>query len=437
MTQTEIQSRKSELSYDVVLLAIGTILVMLRSMRILYVRGLPEILTYGVGFFCFLIYFIKNFQKIERLNLFTVIIITLLGAIYMFDRLRLSSFNVVSTFSLVTIMLGAIVLLQCPIEQKRKVYNAYNITIQIMVGIGLLWWILYLCNVPLPYYVDNSDNFYFYHVYYFFNVVLSRDTFDIMPRFAGPFLEPGHLGTMCVFLLYINGFRLKKIGNIVLLLGILFSLSLAAYGLLIGAVIITLFNLRRYVSILVMAVFFVLIGIGAQYFNNGENPVYQLVFSRLELNENGDDIVGNNRTTGFFDLTYDKYLKTNDIWMGVGRRAFGSQSDSSDNVTMGTAGFKRYFYLRGVAGLALILAFMLLYTFRYPSRMTIGFLIIYIIANWIRDYPTKEQWMYLFLLAIPLMYYYGNRIQADRQEELPDDGEKDLSEVNEEQNIRL
>ncbi len=64
MTQTEIQSRKSELSYDVVLLAIGTILVMLRSMRILYVRGLPEILTYGVGFFCFLIYCIKNFQKI-------------------------------------------------------------------------------------------------------------------------------------------------------------------------------------------------------------------------------------------------------------------------------------------------------------------------------------------------------------------------------------
>lgn len=31
-----------------------------------------------------------------------------------------------------------------------------------------------------------------------------------MPRFAGMFLEPGHLGTICCLLLYVEGFNLKK-----------------------------------------------------------------------------------------------------------------------------------------------------------------------------------------------------------------------------------
>ena len=44
---------------------------------------------------------------------------------------------------------------------------------------------------------------------------------------------------MCVFFtLYKTAFRLREFGNKILLAGVLFSLSLAAYGLLVGAVII-------------------------------------------------------------------------------------------------------------------------------------------------------------------------------------------------------
>ncbi|MDE5773918.1 MAG: hypothetical protein K2H86_05625 [Muribaculaceae bacterium] len=431
MSSSSIRDLFKGQKYDVILLAFGVILMMLRSMRILYVRPFPEIFTHSIGICCVTVYIITNYRKLEKFTLFSLTVTFLLIVIYIYDILRVNAFNIKSVIGLAGVLMGAIVIVQAPLEDKRFIYRTYNLLIQLLVGIGVIWWILYLCNFPLTYIVDNSDNFYQYHVYTFFNIVINPNSIEILPRFAGPFLEPGHLGTMCIYLLYINSFNLKNIGNIALLLGIIFSLSLAAYGLLIGAVLIYLFNRRKYFSIGIMAAIFVIIGIGSQYFNNGDNPLYQIVFSRLELTENGDDIVGNNRTSVFFDLAYAKYLNSDKTMFGVGTKAFGKQSDGSDNVTMGTAGYKRYFYLRGYFGMIIICAFLLIYTLRYKSRMSIGYLIIYIIANIIRDYPTKEIWMYLFLLCIPLLYYYGTRINyPDEEDDMDGDRSLDYNQGN-------
>ena len=410
--------------FDLILMCIGTVLVMLRSLRILYVRGIPEGIIYGFGFVCFVIYIMANFRKLQQFTVLGFISLFVLLIVYIYEQMTVSAFKLPSTFNMVTLLMGAFALIQAPLEDKRTIYRAYNVTIQVMVGIGLIAWILFLFNFPLPYYTDNSDNYYHYNVYYVFNLVLSSNPLDLLYRYAGPFLEPGHCGTMCVYLLYINGMNLKNVGNIFLLLGVLFSLSLAAYGLLAGAVLILFYVRRKYISIAVMAGLFVLLGITSQYLNNGDNPLYQIVFSRLELNENGDDIIGNNRTSGFFDLTYSHYLNSDNIVTGVGRRAFGQRSDGTDNATIGSAGYKRYFFIRGIIGSVLICSFLLLYTVEYGSRMSIGYFIIYLISNIIRDYPLKEQWMYLFLLAMPLMYYYGPKINMRQR----DNGEDDKSE---------
>lgn len=180
------------------------------------------------------------------------------------------------------------------------------------------------------------------------------------------------------------------------------SLSLAAYGLMVGAVILILFQRRNYFALLVMVGIFIGLGIGASAYLNGDNVLNKAIVSRLEITEDGE-IAGNNRTTGFFDVSYDKYLKSDKIWLGIGRDAFGSQSDTSDNITVGTAGYKRYFYLRGILGSTLILLFLLYYSYHYRSWRSFGFLIVYLVANLIRDYPTKEIWMYLFIMAMPLL----------------------------------
>lgn len=390
---------------DVCLLALGMVLLMCSSLRILYVRNVSELLIYAISFICFVTYVIMNFRKVERFTSFAAISSLLIFIIYLYERIALGNVKVLSLFGMMTSILGGVLIIQATLREKRSIYNAFQYTIAIMLSVALIFWILYLIGFPLPHYSDNSDPFYKYEMYPFFNVVVGVNAMEILTRFAGPFLEPGHNATICVFLLFINGFRLKDPVNIVLLLSVLFSLSLAGYGLLIGAVILYMLYKKRILSMLLMISVFLGVGIGSAYYLKGENPVYEIVFSRLEMNENGDDIVGNNRTSMVFDLNYAKFLKSDKIWTGMGKRAFGSKEDGSDNVTIGSAGVKRYIFIRGYIGLALILIFILYYWAHYRSLSTFGFLVIYIVANLIRDYPTKEMWMYIFLMGMPLLYY--------------------------------
>ena len=98
------------------------------------------------------------------------------------------------------------------------------------------------------------------------------------------------------------------------------SLSLAAYGLMVGGVILVLIDKRKYIAMAAMAAVFVLIGVGAASYLNGENVLNQAIVSRLEVTEDGE-IAGNNRYTTFFKDTFKKYLKSDRIWFGAGRDA--------------------------------------------------------------------------------------------------------------------
>lgn len=388
---------------EVVLFCVGIILVMFKSNRILYVRYLPDLLIYGFGMMSFIFYALLNRKSLEKLTLFSFVSVALVVAIYIFEVLQVAIISIPSLLCYMTTLTGAVLLIQSNIEVKWWVLRQFSNVTAVIVGIAVVGWIMFLVGIPLPHYYDNSDVFYEHTVYYIFNLIGTPEE-QLIPRFAGPFLEPGHLGTMCIFLLYINEFRLKKLSNIIFLTAAILSLSLAAYGLLVGAVIIMLFIKRRYVWMTVMAVLFVFIGIAAEIYRNGQNPLYEVVVSRLEQNEDGT-FVGDNRTSKFFDMAYYKYLQTNKVWLGVGRAAYGKRGDGSDTVTMGTAGFKRYFYLRGIVGMALICCFLLYYTSHYGNKKVWGFLVVYIVANLIRDYPTKEIWMYLYLMSAPVMYY--------------------------------
>lgn len=82
---------------------------------------------------------------------------------------------------------------------------------------------------------------------------------------------------MCVFLLCINRFRLRELGNKILLVGVLFSLSLAAYGLLVGAVIIYFIQMRKTIWIIVFGSLFTTVGIISYFYNNGDNVLYQMI----------------------------------------------------------------------------------------------------------------------------------------------------------------
>lgn len=87
----------------------------------------------------------------------------------------------------------------------------------------------------------------------------------------------------------------------------------------------------------------------------------------------------------------------------MGRDAFGSEKNANQNITIGCAGYKRYFFIRGVLGTVLLLLFLVAYYWNYRSIWTLGFLIVFIVGNLIRDYPLKPIWLYLFILSLPIL----------------------------------
>lgn len=386
---------------ELILLCIGVILLMFKSNRILYVRFFPESLIYVSAFLCILYYAIVRYRSLERITIFKGFCILLLTVIFCYDKLLLTDVNALSLVCMGITIFAAAVIVQCPLSNKRFILKYFRIAVIFILIVALIGWIPFLAGVDMPHFTDDNETFYHHKVYYLFNTFAINNPGDVY-RFAGPFLEPGHLGTMCAFLLYIDGYNLRKPGNIILLVSTLMSLSLAAYGLIVGGVIIVLFDHRKYVVMSVMAGIFIAIGIGATIYLNGDNVLNKAIVSRLEITENGE-MAGYNRTTMWFDASYAKYIKTDKIWLGVGKDAFGSSSDDRDNITMGNAGAKRYFYLRGIVGSTLIILFLLAYLFRYWSFKSMGFFIVYIVANLIRDYPTKEIWMYLYLIAMPIL----------------------------------
>ena len=400
-------------TWDVIAMCIGMILLMFKSNRILYVRYLPDTPVYFLAFVCIFCYAAMRWKELERLTMFKGICIALLSVIFIYDRLMLGDLSMQSMLCMAVTVFAAAVLVQAPLADKKVVLKYFTIAVELILLLALAGWIPFLCGVEKPHFQDNSESYYKHQVYYLFNTFTMSSPADIY-RFAGPFLEPGHLGSMCVYLLYIDQFNLRKFGNIVLLLSTLMSLSLAAYGLMVGGVILVLIDKRKYIAMAAMAAVFVLIGVGAASYLNGENVLNQAIVSRLEVTEDGE-IAGNNRYTTFFKDTFKKYLKSDRIWFGAGRDAYSSRSDSSGTLMMGNAGYKRYFYLRGIVGSTLIVMFLLVYFSRYMSFRSFGFLIVYVISNLIRDYPTKEMWMFLFLIAIPILYYESGREKEKRK----------------------
>ena len=309
---------------------------------------------------------------------------TFVAGIYMFSR-----------------MLFVVVLIFSRVEYLRSFLKLVVHVTAFLILISLVFWVLFLLGVPLPHYSTLTNNYYEHTVYYFF--ILNGDAGQLIPRFAGLFLEPGHLGSMASMLLFLNGVSLRKWQNIVFLIATILSLSLAAYGLLVGGIVLYLItkSKRGYLKIIPYIVGLAGLVVFFTEYNGGDNPVNEKILSRLVF-EDGE-IAGNNRTSQWFDMQYDKYLESPNTVLGIGREAY-------NEVLIGTASWKRYFFVRGYVGCILLLVFLFYYLKIFPSKTGGAFLIIYIVCNMIRDYPLDELWLYLVIAFLPVCRYEYDKL---------------------------
>lgn len=343
-------------------------------------------------------------QPIENLNsvvvlLFIVpaiIISTSLKEGQLFERCKRSSAAIVFLlFSLYAVIVnkqninGAIVgvinsfnilaLMALKREYRQRLVDSISKLMGGILAISIPLFILFILGFPLPHTVTvDSSKLYTHYNYFFF---LVPQTAALFPRFQAFFLEPGHLGTLCSFLLLTQVGKWKKWYNIVNIIATIISFSLAAYVLFIIIIFLSFWMLRKSVlpkllaSIGIVAV----LAIAAYNYNNGNNLFNQLILSRLEINDQGK-LSGDNRVTGGFEFEYDSFLNSDDIFFG---RDF-----NADKFGFGNSGYRVFFYDYGLVGILITILFYVFMTIdAKDKRAIISMWIIAIAAFWVRATP--------------------------------------------------
>lgn len=301
-----------------------------------------------------------------------------------------------------TFLVGSVIIVS-ELKVKVRLLDVFSKTLGFLLIISLVGWGLYLVGFPLPNYTTYDGIFYTHTNYYLFLLNGYPSEQDI-PRFVGMFQEPGHLGTTCAFLLFVNRFNLRRWDCLVMFISLLLSLSLAAYGLLIGGIIMYMLLYSRHKIFYSSLFILILIGVVLLMVNlkQGDNALNQKIISRLEMTEEGK-IAGNNRYSDFFRYRYSNYIKSDDRYFGIG--------NMYDNLSRrwwnNSAGWRRLLVTHGIIGTILVLLFYILVLRKNYSRMGVALFVLFLVANMIRDHVMKEYWLYIYLIAVPVLEVYS------------------------------
>ncbi len=289
----------------------------------------------------------------------------------------------------------AIILFMLPERQKWQTLDFVTKGFSILMAISLLVFVAIKFIDITPWFgnfeLKNND---FYPAYKNYGVLLySADFFsNIVYRFNGPFLEPGHLATVSVLLIVANRYDFKKQPLMwILLLCIVLSMSLAGYVILIAGYL--MLKIKNH-STFIISVILVLFGwlFFTQIWNGGANPVNEAILSRLEYDES-KGIAGNNRTSRRTDVYYEKVKSEGKLWTGIG--------SIKDNSQVEGAGYKIYFIRFGIVSALLVLLFYRMLIPRYANkRFAYIFLLLIFLMFLQRAYPWWWSWLLCYTLSI-------------------------------------
>ncbi len=224
----------------------------------------------------------------------------------------------------------------------------------------------------------------------------------IISRFSGPFLEPGHLGMMCAFILLANRHDYNNRYNRIILATLLITLSLAGWILgLIGFLICRYdegrFTLKRLVLLICSVWLLILLG---QNYNGGNNIINESIISRLELNEEGK-MSGDNRQSEYTDILMAAMFKDPHLlWFGYDIDFINRLNEGSKTAVVG-AGIRIDLVRHGLLAILLML-FAYYYLSQSSANKRFGYLlfIFLLLVSFQRFYPSWLSWIICYMMAL-------------------------------------
>lgn len=389
------------------LFAIGIFLLVLKSMGAYFLWNVSYSFISLIVTVLGLIYIAKQKQLYKSDKLLYAFIFLLLYSVWDLDII--SQINIGNIITCIPILF---VLMMPPVDKSRLLVFCSS-GLAIISGVSLIAFIL-LFFMDLPNLGIITDNTTLGNYTYTNYVILLKGAFyDI--RFNAIFREPGHLAMIASFFLFANRYDMKKWYNVILLIVIGFTLSLAGYILaIIGYTLQILLAgkfSRIFKKLVPYIIVFITIVISIIRYNEGNNFVNELIIARLEYDED-KGIEGNNRTDKFTDAYFLKAVSDGSALMGIGRK---TQSHLASIGKVSGAGYKIHILARGLIGTIFIFMFYYLCckdaTYR---RFAFFMLLLYCVAFWQRAYPTWAAWQIPFITSI---YIYNPKYKYNKNNE--------------------
>ena len=277
-------------------------------------------------------------------------------------------------------------------EEKKDALKFITVSFSVITLFSIIAWISYLIGFfDVSKVIEYKGYNLGFHALFLVNANIGL---GIIPRFQGLLMEPGHLGMIISLLLYANSYKRKDICNIILFMGLILTLSLAAYSLfIIGLVLHYLSNGGRgskaslflFLFIIIYAIFIIL--------QNTDSMVYELFFSKVVESENG--FVNANRYGTDFIQYYDKHMS--DPFTAL----FGLGDAFDIERFPGNSGYRV-----GVISMGWVGVFILFFAYYciakpYHSKSCFFFLLLYIISYFQRPYADWLAEWFIFILAMP------------------------------------
>lgn len=276
-------------------------------------------------------------------------------------------------------------------EKLKEVYVYVNKYFSLLL---LCSFVIYLSvsvfklNIPNWGIISSGSDVHTLFMNYIFYAEPLYDYELIFPRFNGMFLEPGHLGMICSFMLMANGFSLKTYENKIYLIVLIFTLSLAGYLICFLGYIL---SVRPKKIIYSLPLFLVLYYIVAVVWDDGDNFINILIFERLAFSE--DSIERNARTSDILN-NYFEQLNLKQYLMGIGQYNF----EKLQKIGYNGAGYKIYILNYGLIGLSLIFLFYYqIVKYAVNKKYVYAFFIVICISFLQRAYPWWLSWFLPFV----------------------------------------
>lgn len=254
----------------------------------------------------------------------------------------------------------------------------------------IVWLISFQYNFQYYDIISYDNNF-----YYFYNYIFYLQGFNevIFTRFQGFYLEPGHLGMIISFILFVRQYNFSSFLNIILLVFLISTFSLVGYLLFLFGFLLQIAKKNKNFNLIFITIlFFIVLFFISDSYNDGDNLLNNLIFSRLEFDEN-KLLAGNNRTSDFIDNLYNDLYKSDDFILGL------SSYKLKIVDFVGSAGYKVFIIQYGILGI--LITFLTYYLFLVINKNKFSNILffLFIINFFQRSYPEWSSFLIIFIFA--------------------------------------